>query len=179
MRLKLPLYVMRFANTWPILPTSLHQLRNSYVTFWSSGASPPWLGGNDLPLATFTRIPTDASGAFRITDLAPSLIPPGTYDLRVDSPRTLTSLARGVRIPASGSSAGPPPVTSISISSLRDGDIDGNNIIDQADLDALKASFGRLDSEPEFNTNADFNRDNAVDVLDFARLAQNFGSRGD
>jgi hypothetical protein len=31
MRLKLPLYLMRFANTWPIPPTSLHQLRNSYV----------------------------------------------------------------------------------------------------------------------------------------------------
>src|ERR671919_2743244 len=31
MRLKLPLYVMRFANTWPIPPTSLHQLRNSHI----------------------------------------------------------------------------------------------------------------------------------------------------
>jgi hypothetical protein len=33
MRLKLPLYVMRFANTWPIPPTSLHQLRNSYDNY--------------------------------------------------------------------------------------------------------------------------------------------------
>jgi hypothetical protein len=68
---------------------------------------------------------------------------------------------------------------SISISSLRDGDIDGNNSVDQADLDALKASFGRLDSESVFNTNADFNGDSAVDVLDFTRLAQSFGSSGD
>jgi hypothetical protein len=149
------------------------------VTFWQSGAIPPWRGGADRPLATFTRVATDATGTFRITDIAPSLLPPGIYDLRVASRRTLTSLAQGVTIPASGSPTSSPPVVSISISSLRDGDIDGINSVDQTDLDALKSSFGRLNSESVFNTNADFNGDSAVDVLDFTRLAQNFGSSGD
>jgi hypothetical protein len=149
------------------------------VTFWPADAIPPWRGGNDLPLATFTRVVADATGAFRITDIALPLLPAGTYDLRIKSPRTLTSLASGVTMPSPGDAASSPPVVSISISSLRDGDIDGNNSIDQTDLNALKASFGRLESEPIFNTNTDFNGDGVVDVLDFARLAQNFGGRGD
>lgn len=149
------------------------------VTFWRSGAVPAWRGGSDFPLATFREVATDATGQFNITDLSPSLIPPGIYDLRVDSRRTLPRLVQGVTVPAAARPGGPAPVALISLKSPPDGDIDGNNQIDQGDLTALTASFGRLAVEPEFNSNADFNGDSWVDVLDFARLARNFGQAGD
>ena len=149
------------------------------ITFWRSGATPTWRGGNDLPLATFKEVSASAGGAFRIADIASSLVPPGVYDLRVKGRGTLASLVPGVDMPASGSPGDSAPIASAGAISLADGDIDGNNTIDHADLEALKASFGRVGPEPEFNANADFNGDNLVDVLDFARLAQNFGGMGE
>lgn len=149
------------------------------ITFWRPGAIPQWRDGNDLPLVTFSQVSTDAAGTFRVTDIAPSLLPPGVYDVRVASRVALPKLVQNVAIPHGGNPGDSPPITSISTIELRDGDIDGDNTIDQADLDALKASFARLESESGFNSNADFNGDGVVDVLDFARLAQNFGVLGD
>ena len=49
---------------------------------------------------------------------------------------------------------------------LRFGDIDDNHVVHDADVEALKASFGRSLGEPKFNAQADFNSDQVVDGQD-------------
>ena len=118
---------------------------------------------------------TDSEGHFQIRDIPATLVPPGVYDLRIRGESTLSSLDSGVAIP-SGSS---PSVTTVSPERLRQGDIDANNLVDDLDLEALKASFGKLEIDDGYNPIADFNRDKVIDGQDFSRLAQNFGARGE
>jgi hypothetical protein len=148
------------------------------ATLWNTGAVPPWKGGSGRPVAIFRNIHADPSGWFRVTDISPSIVPPGAYDLRVKGRGTLSSLAQGVSIPTISGSGNPPEVSPVSLGVLRDGDVDGNNAIDVLDLQALKAAFGRLAGEAGFNPEANFNSDTVVDVQDFSRLAQNLGERG-
>jgi hypothetical protein len=149
------------------------------VSFWPVGAIPTWRGGNDRPAATFHNVPLDSQGHFRITDVAPSLLPPGVYDLRVRSRGTLARLAPSVTVPPAGVLGVAAAMVSITLDGLWAGDIDGNNVVDQADLVELQAGFGLLEGQPGFNAGADFNGDGVVDVLDFSILAQSFGRRGE
>lgn len=146
------------------------------VSFWKAGAIPEWRGGNDLPVATFRKVTTDSQGAFQVTDIAPTLLAPGVYDLRVKGRRTLSSIAAGVTVPVAGAV---PSISPVTLGALREGDLDGNNIVDDADLLELESSFGTLETQAGFNTDTDFNGDKVVDVLDFSRLAQNYGERGE
>jgi hypothetical protein len=149
------------------------------VTFWPEGAIPPWQGGAARPVAVFHDVTTDEQGLFRITDIPPSVLPPGKYDLRVNSRSTLATLSPGVTFPVPGNSNIAPAPVPVNLEGLRDGDIDGNNIVDHLDLLALKASFARLTGETGFNGNADFNGDRVVDAQDFSSLARNFNRRGE
>jgi hypothetical protein len=150
------------------------------VSFWPVGAIPPWRGGNDRPAATFHNVALDSQGHFRITDIAPSLLSPGVYDLRVRSRGTLARLAPSVTVPPAGAlGVAAPAMGSITLEGLWAGDIDGNNVVDQADLLELQAGFGLLEGQPGFNADADFNGDGVVDVLDFSILARSFGRRGE
>ncbi|MDA0734880.1 MAG: dockerin type I domain-containing protein [Chloroflexi bacterium] len=146
------------------------------VTLWQPGAVPPWLGGSDVPAAGFRRLSTDASGAFRIGDVPSSLLPPGAYDLRVKGSRSLTRVLRNITVPTSGGSQ---QVVSIVMPQLRPGDINGDNVVDSADVQNLRNGFGQSAGETDFNDTADFNQDNIIDVADFSRLSRNFGARGE
>jgi hypothetical protein len=122
----------------------------------------------------------DSQGHFRITDIAPSLLSPGAYDLRVQGRGTLARLAPSVTVPPAGAlGVAAPAMGSITLEGLWAGDIDGNNVVDQADLLELQAGFGLLEGQPGFNADADFNGDGVVDVLDFSILARSFGRRGE
>jgi len=70
-----------------------------------------------------------------------------------------------------------PALLTASLESLLGGDVDGNNVVDNLDLVALKSSFARLTGEAGFNGNADFNDDRVVDAQDFSRLSWNFNQR--
>jgi Dockerin type I domain len=146
------------------------------ITFWPEGAVPPWLGGSTKPVAVFRSVTTDEQGLFRITDIPPSVLPPGQYDVRVQGRRTLATLSQGVTFPGP---SGMPAAVSVNSGNLRGGDIDGNNIIDNLDLLSLKASFGRLAGETGFNDNADLNRDGVVDAQDFSSMSRSFNQRGE
>lgn len=149
------------------------------VTFWQEGAIPPWLGGGAKPMAVFRNVITDEQGIFRITNILPSVLPPGKYDLRIKGLHTLATLSPGVTLSSSsGPNQAPAPV-SVSLENLLGGDVDGNNIVDSRDLLALKASFAKLTGETGFNGNADFNGDQVVDVQDFSSLSRNFNRRGE
>ena len=62
---------------------------------------------------------------------------------------------------------------------LRPGDINGDNVVDSADVQNLRNGFGQSAGETDFNDTADFNQDNIIDVADFSRLSRNFGARGE
>ena len=146
------------------------------VSFWETGATPPWRKGNASPLATFYNLSPDGLGRFRITDIAPSLLPQGVYDLRVQSPGSLTSVIPGVALPSPESSLPSSPNFQVS---LRGGDTDGNNVVDSLDLASLKASFGKLEGEKGYSRLSDLSGDGVVDGMDFSRMAQNLGERSE
>ncbi len=147
------------------------------VTFWNPGALPSWRQGSDEPVATFREIVSDANGSFRISDFSPTILPPGPYDVRVKARQTLGSRASRVRIPASDSELFASGALAVKWDSLGYGDVDDNHGVDDADVEALKTSFGRRPGESKFNSQAEFNCDQIVDGQDFSLLAQNYLSR--
>ena len=149
------------------------------ITFWEAGSLPPWKKGAATPLATFNDVRVDANGIFRIPDLPSSVLPMGTYDLRVKGRNTLAGLVPNITIPATAPNSTGPTVVNIAPGQLRDGDIDGNHIVDQVDLLALKDSFGRLAGSPGYDDRTDFNQDNLVDSQDFSSLAQSYNRQSD
>ena len=149
------------------------------ITFWVPGSLPPWKKGTAAPIATFYDVLADANGMFRVPDLSPSVLPAGTYDLRVKGRHTLADLVPNIKIPAPASNSPEPTVVNIAPRQLRDGDIDSDHIVDRLDLLALKDTFGRLAGSPGYDDRADFNQDSLVDSQDFSRLAQSYNSQSD
>ena len=147
------------------------------LTFWNLGAVPTWRQGPDEPVATFRELVSDANGRFRIADISPAILPPGPYDVRVKARNTLGSRASRVTIPDSDSEFFASGALAVEWDSLRFGDVDDNHGVDDADVAALKTSFGRRPGESAFNSQADFNSDKVVDGQDFSLLAQNYLSR--
>ena len=147
------------------------------VTFWNPGAVPTWRQGSDQPVATFSELISDGNGRFRIADISPTILPPGSYDVRVKARHTLSSRASRVRIPASDSELFASGALAAKWDSLGYGDVDDNHGVDDADVEALKTSFGRRPGESKFNSQAEFNCDQIVDGQDFSLLAQNYLNR--
>jgi hypothetical protein len=147
------------------------------VTFWNPEALPPWRQGPDEPVATFREIVSDVNGSFRIADISPTILRPGFYDVRVKARHTLGSGASRLRIPASDSELFASGALAVKWDSLRFGDIDDSHGVDDADVEALKTSFGRRPGESKFNSQAEFNCDQIVDGQDFSLLARNYLSR--
>jgi parallel beta-helix repeat protein len=55
------------------------------------------------------------------------------------------------------------------------GDINGDGIINQQDLDLLVQEYGLTPDSPTWNPNADLNKDNVIDEQDLYILGQNYG----
>ena len=147
------------------------------VTFWNPGAVPSWRQGPDKPVAIYRELVSDGNGRFRIADISPEILPPGSYDVRVKSRHSLGSRASRITIPATGSGLTTSQPLTIEWEALRYGDVDANNVVDDADVESLKTSFGRRTGESKFNSQADFNSDRVVDGQDFSLLAQNYLTR--
>ena len=130
-----------------------------------------------LQVATFSELISDGNGRFRIADISPTILPPGSYDVRVKARHTLSRRASRVRIPASDSAPFASPALAVKWESLPYGDVDNNHVVDDADVAALKTSFGRRSGESRFNSQADFNSDQIVDGQDFSLMAQNYLNR--
>ena len=60
---------------------------------------------------------------------------------------------------------------SVVIEAVSDGDVDGDGVITQADLDLAIESFGSTAGDDTYNFSADLNGDGIVDLTDIARLA--------
>jgi hypothetical protein len=107
----------------------------------------------------------DATGTFTV----PALIP-GAVTVRVKNPQTL-AIAQPVAL-----AAGLNDVTFTE--PLRLGDVNDNNCIDITDFSLLRAAFGSVPGNPNWDARADLNGDNVVEITDFTLLRGNFGACG-
>ena len=147
------------------------------LTFWQTGAIPPWRGGIDRPLATLAGLTADSSGQFTAQRLPPLVQPGQIYDLRVKGLGALSALNAGVTIPETRPGPLRPPLA-VDFSPLPDGDLNGDNRVDNFDVAALQAAFGSLEKTANFDPAADFNGDGVVDGQDFSRMAANINRVG-
>ena len=154
--------------------------RQFTLTFWKTGAVPSWLGGDAEPVAAFANLTADRKAEFTVTDISEELLPSGVYDLRVNGVGALSDLVSDVTIDTSGEAPGSLPVTvSVDFGIMRSGDLNGDNLVDSADLSALKSGFGKANGDPAFNPAADFNGDKVVDSQDFSLLTANLNGVGE
>gem|GEM_PF-1701183 len=106
--------------------------------------------------------PTDQTGT-----VYPTEIRMGAYRLWVKSD---TALARAQTVTlVAGENA-------ITVNAqLREGDADGNGLINITDFSLLATPFGKLSGQAGFNIAADFNNDGIINITDFSLLATSFG----
>ena len=70
----------------------------------------------------------------------------------------------------------PPEVPEADRKALMDmGDVNGDGIIDQKDIDLLKAAFGTVRGDPRYNEACDLNHDGVIDYRDIAIASRNYG----
>ena len=147
------------------------------LTFWQTGAIPPWRGGTARPLAILAGLTANSSGQFTAPSLPPNVQPGQTYDLRVKGLGALSALTARVTIPETRPGPLRPPLA-VDFRPLPDGDLNGDNRVDNFDVAALQAAFGRGDGAANFDPAADFNGDGVVDGQDFSRMAANINRVG-
>ncbi|MFL5734315.1 MAG: hypothetical protein ACJ78Q_14100, partial [Chloroflexia bacterium] len=127
----------------------------------------------------FTGITTDQSGYFTVSV---TTLPAGTYSWRARGPSASPSNVLGdpsgylancgtITIPSQ-------PQTALEIGLMRAGDGDNNNLVDIADYNILRKSFGKTQGQVNYDTRADFTGDAIVDINDFMTFKLNFGTGG-
>jgi parallel beta-helix repeat protein len=66
----------------------------------------------------------------------------------------------------------------VKIKAFLSGDINHDGVVNTQDLTLLKQAFGSTLGSPNWNANADFNKDNKIDALDLYQLGRNWGKTG-
>lgn len=162
---------------------SVHPLagRDIALEFWAGGDEGEEKRQGKAPVAVFRGIRADEAGNFLVTDLAESIVPPGTYDLRLKPEGALSTLKRGqeIGIGPEGSSELGPSLTRVEFGPIIYGDLSGNNAIGRSDLAIVRNHFGQQPSLGEGEKLADFNHDNIIDGQDFSIVAMNFEETGE
>ena len=123
----------------------------------SSGGITIYAVGGSTPLATFSAT-TDSAGDFSVTLVG---ISPGTYDLVVKGAHTLSNRLNSVTLPASGT---------VSFGTLREGDVNWDEVVDGQDISAMIPSLFKSSGDSGFVTEADLNHDGVVDGQDISVL---------
>ncbi len=150
------------------------------LTFWQPGAVPPWLGGNGKPTAIYAGLTLAENGSFTLRDLNASILPSGVYALRVHGANTLSYLLPQLEVDTGhGDAAALPRVIRVNLGPLAVGDLNGDELVDRADLEILKPWFGKEDGDPGFQVKFDLTGDEIVDSQDFSLLAANLGRVGE
>lgn len=93
-------------------------------------------------------------------------LPSGTYDVVLNSEVGLPVTQTDIEIFSD---------TSVNFGVLVLGDPTGDGLIDEADVNAMAASFGLSSGEEGFDSGTDFDGNGTIDVRDFAILGRNFG----
>jgi hypothetical protein len=117
---------------------------------------------------------TDSNGNFSLPNL-----PNGTYTFRVVYPGYLASEKTGVVVPNNSL------VINVGTTTLRGGDVNGDNAINILDIGAIISKFGQtgvavksVSSSCGSDETADINDDGLVNISDLAIAAGNWGSVG-
>ncbi|MBN1844959.1 MAG: right-handed parallel beta-helix repeat-containing protein [Sedimentisphaerales bacterium] len=118
----------------------------------------------DEPLWTFLCL-TRRLGGDRVGVQIPP-IPSSTYDITARGNHTLTNVRRSVSCL--------PPAASADLGTLIEGNADNNDGIDLFDYGRLSASWLDTRENPDFDHDADFNRDGEIDLLDLDMLTANW-----
>jgi len=109
----------------------------------------------------------NASGNFTVTSQAPG----GNYDIYVKASHWLRRKVTNKAFGLGG-------VSSLSFS-LINGDINGDNTISLADFGQLKAAYGSVPGNGNWNPNADLDGNGSVGLSDFGILKLHYGTSGD
>lgn len=94
----------------------------------------------------------------------------GTMDVRVKASHWLTAVRSNVSVGVGG-------VTGQTFS-LKNGDVNGDNVINIADFIQFRAALGSSSGSANWNPNADLDGNGSVAIADFLILRRNFGSSG-
>lgn len=94
----------------------------------------------------------------------------GTYSWRAKGPKYL---ANSDMVTLSGD-----PITNVEIGLMKVGDANGDNLINIADFNITKVTFGRGCRDPGYDDRAEFTGDCAVTIADFNLLKRNFSLTG-
>ena len=97
-------------------------------------------------------------------------VSPGEYDLYLKGAHSLGSLARN-RALVSG-------VNTVDMGTLREGDTDDDEAVDETDLRFVVDRFGLRLGETGYDAAADLSDDGVIDIRDVSLLAGNYGAAG-
>jgi len=96
----------------------------------------------------------------------------GAYDVAVKAPHWLRKTIPSVSLPIAG-------YASTLSFSLVNGDVNGDDTVDLADLVAISAAWRSTPGSSNWNPNADLNGDGAVNLADWLVAASNYRKSGD
>lgn len=117
-----------------------------------------------LQTVNLTGLGAGNTFAFTTTQLS------GSYKLRVKAGKRFLGVVNNVTLSLSGASG-------LSYT-LTNGDVDGNNTVNNTDYTIMRAAWGANSSSSNWNDGADLNGDGTVGNLDFAILRANLGLSG-
>jgi len=120
--------------------------------------------GSTTPLDSHV-VALDSGGNFSFT----TALPAGTYDVAVKASHWLRRTQHNVVVGSGGSLS----------FSLINGDINGDNTISLADFGQLKAAYGSMSGNSNWNPNADLDGNGSVGLSDFGVLKLSYGLTGD
>jgi len=112
-----------------------------------------------------TSVTTLADGSF----LVPNVVA-GKYTLWVKGSHTL-AVCKTFTVSVAGT-------TQVSIGTLPEGDVNGDNKIDSADAGLLMQAYGKRSGETGFSSQADLNGDSKIDCCDVQLVSANYGKTG-
>ncbi len=110
----------------------------------------------------------DANGNY----VLPQATPSGTYDLAAD-PGLSFMRTKKLNVSNPGTD-----VSGVEIA-FRNGDVDNSGEVDAADIDLVIASFGSVDTDPNYAANSDVDGSGEVDAADIDTVIASFGSVND
>ena len=139
--------------------------RQELLTMWVYRAGDWNAGRQGVLLTANATTSSDGVALFALEGISP-----GSYDLQLKGTHTLSRLASGVSL-AFGTNV-------VQFGTLSEGDVNGDDVIDDADFQFVASRFGLRSGESGFSLAADFTGDGLVDVSDLSLLAGNYGLRG-
>lgn len=143
---------------------------NQQQTKMFVGIAPGPPSNNPQYLLTFT-VDLPASGEYKGVSLA-GLSTGATYTAYLKGPAQIATSSAFLMNPTGVILNGGQPLT------LLTGDVNEDNVIDQADYDIERKALATTSSSPDWNPNLDFNLDGVINNLDLEYIIKNLGKVG-